>query len=278
MIQKTLLLSVAAAAMFVAPAFGQTSGTTIIREAIPAHSNVIVANSAEDIAMQEEIRKIRAYNASIDAQIGISDTYSEAEATPFTAPAEADQYLGQRVVLFAPQQIPSTQVTYGTAPAQIVPVTAATTTRSTVIGGTIVHTIIEKDTLYSLSRGQCVSVADIQNANNMSDNNLRLGAKINLPASRCGGAIIASSVAVPATARITTPATPNVTRTVLKVPTSVKLGAPSNYRVLPSDSLYSIGRLNCVSANEIATHNSIDINAAIHPGQLLRLPLGDCTK
>jgi len=280
MIQKTLISSVAAAALFAAPAFGQTAGKNVIREAIPTQKNVIIANSAEDIAIQEEIRKIRAFNASVDAQVGISETYSYTESAIQTAPIAEKSYQEQRVVLFAPQSAQTTQVTYGTSPAQIVPVSTATP-HSTAISRAGIHTIVENDTLYSLSRAQCVTVADIQNANSMSGNNLRLGTKINLPASRCGGAS-AASVTVPASStRVTTPATGQETgtvRNVMKVPTSIQLGTPGNYGVLPSDTLYSIGRLNCVSAQQIADHNGIDINAPIQPGQMLRLPLGNCTK
>jgi len=275
MIQKTLILSVAATGLLAAPAYAQSANTAVVREAIPAQTNVIVANSPEDIAMQEEIRKIRIYNARIDQQVGISEAYSARETAPIPA---ANPYLGQQVELFTPHAAQSTQITYGSGPAQIVPVSTVTT-RSQIVGATR-HTIIEGDTLYRLSKVRCIKVADIQKANLMSGIDLQLGAKINLPASQCGGNVIASSTSAPAptTTRIATPATRSTARNVMQVPTSIKIGNPNEYSVLPADTLYSIARLTCTNAQDIATHNNMDLNAPIHPGQTLRMPLGDCTK
>ncbi len=273
MIRK-ILLSSAVFAAFSMPALAQNS---VVREAVPMQSTAILANSPQDIALQEEIRKIRAYNAYIDSQVGITDDagFAAASVTEYTAPvttytAPATQFQGQTIELFE-TPAPTTQVTYAATTGRAIAVTPTTTfvDRQSITGTSFVHRVVEGDTLYSLARGNCVDVGAIQDKNALSDNNIRLGQTLTLPASQCGTAIIpASSVT----------ASNGYVRKVMPVPTSLKTHDKSKYAVLPKDSLYSIGRRYCVSANELASFNGIDTKTAIQPGQILRLPAAACAK
>ena len=254
---RKVLLSSAVIAAFSMPALAQIS---TVREAMPAQSTAILANSPQDIALQEEIRKIRAYNAYVESQVGISDG-----GTAIITSVPASPYAGRKIELFE-TSTPFTQITYATTSGRTVSITPAATTITrqpiTIINST--HRIAEGDTLYSLARANCTAVKDIQSQNGMTGNNIRLGQIINIT-SQCG--------AVTTQAKATTA----YVRKVTPVPTSIKVRA-DNYAVLPKDSLYSIGRRYCVSAGELATFNGIDTKTAIQPGQILRLPASSCQK
>ncbi|MBL4871061.1 MAG: LysM peptidoglycan-binding domain-containing protein [Robiginitomaculum sp.] len=244
------------------PAMAQT--TTIVNEAIPSQRQIIIANSAEDIALQEEIRKIRAYNAYVDAQVGVSGIEEVIEPAPQKLPSKIELFVN------APAEIPTENrllITYqnaGKIPTLIVPVVTLVD-RQDLNNDAGIHVIAEGDTLYQFSRKRCISVADIQNLNNLTDANIRLGQKLSLPASQCE--LIATSSIVKQK---------DYVRVVMPVPSSVEI--TRNYAVLPSDSLYSIGRQYCVSAEEMAAHNGIALTKAIHPGQILELPASACVK
>jgi LysM repeat protein len=61
--------------------------------------------------------------------------------------------------------------------------TTSITTQST---GTISHTLVAGDTVYSLARSSCVSVNEFKQINNIDDNYyIRAGDQILIPASRC---------------------------------------------------------------------------------------------
>lgn len=260
---KTFILSGSMLSILITlPALAQTS--TIVNEAIPSQRQVIVANSAEDIALQEEIRKIRAYNAYIDAQVGVSAIENVIEPVPQNFPSKIELFEN------VPAEIPTENrllITYhnaGKALSQLTPV-ATFIDRQEVSGDAALHVIAEGDTLYQFARSRCVSVADIQNLNNLPNANILLGQKLSLPASQCE--LIAASSIVKEK---------DYVRVVMPVPSSAEI--IRNYAVLPSDSLYSIGRQYCVSAEEMAAHNGLALTKAIHPGQILELPASACVK
>ena len=273
MIRRILITSTILTLLSV-PAFAQNT-VTVIREAVPTKTQPIIDNSPQDIALQEEIRRIRAYNAQVNSQIGISDTYSSAAPTSATiirarTVPVINKYEGAKIELFAP---PSTSITYASTPVQPVPATLATT-RST-LSYTRIHRVVQDDTLYNLARRNCVSVVDIQNSNAMSDNNIRIGQVLTLPASQCGITAIKASAPIAATPTQTRSEF-GVVRQVMPIQTGIKVRAGNAYAVLPKDSLYSIGRRYCVKAEELAGFNGIDTATPIQPGQILRLPKSAC--
>lgn len=247
--KKTLLITSSIALFGLAQTTFAQSATTIINEAVPAEKHVIVANSPEDLALQEEIRKIRAYNAYVDSHVGVSD-----------GPVEVNPYQGAKIELYAPTK----PATFVTAPARSVAITPTTTIikRQPIAGSTAIHSVVEGDTLYSLAKSNCLSVGEIQAMNGLKTTSIRLGQVLTIPASQC--AVAGQSKA-------------GYVKRVMPVPINVNVNA-NNYAVLPKDTLYSIGRQYCVTPKAIAGENGIPVNEAIHPGQILRLPSNACIK
>ncbi len=267
---RHLTLSTALLALVAPAAFAQT---TIVREAAPVKAqsgaHIIVANSDEDIALQKEIEKIRAYNAYVESQVGISDTWTEGqEPVRQERAVPAPSFAGAQVELF-PVSPSTTTIKYATANGQTVSITP---TVSEVIAAPSVstHRIAAGDTLYSLAKSRCLAVSDIQSANNMSDANIRLGQVLTLPASKCASTVIAAHSEV----RAETP----VVRRVLPVQTGLEVHTGAKYAVLPKDTLYSIGKRYCVKAEDLADFNGFTVNTAIRPGQMLNLPKNACVK
>lgn len=253
-------------------ASAQTS-TTIVHQPVAKKMKPIVANSPEDIALQEEIRKIRAYNQYIDGKIGISEVIEVFEPVPSarTAPPK-------KVDLFS--NMDNTRITYSSADGQLVSVTpVATRVQRMDVPSTVQMThsymIAEGDTLYGLAKANCVSVDDIQTSNHMSDANLRLGQNIQIPTGKCN--VQQANTQIQAVT-----VKPDVVRVVMPVPTqtnvSTSASTANEYAVLPKDTLYSIGRAYCLSADQIASHNDIATDQSIHPGQILSVPEAGCEK
>lgn len=255
-LKASLITGMSIAALSAIPAFAQ-SNTTVVREPVPATAAPIVANSPEDIALQEEIRRIRAYNAHVDSLVGVSGTTTTTSApATITAPATTNAYSGAKIELFEAQ--PSTTQTIAT--------TTPTTTiieRQPVAGATSIYRVAEGDTLYNISKRNCLEVADIQGQNELAGSNIKLGQVLTIPASKCG-------------ATTATTATADYTRVV--TPVAATTQSSRSYAVLPKDSLYSIGKRYCVSANDIATANGIATTGIIKPGQILQLPASACIK
>ncbi len=250
-----MLLSGSVLSLFmVAPASAQTTNT-VIRENIPQQRQVIIANSPEDIALQEEIRKIRAYNAHIDAQVGISETREVVAMAP--------DYTHAKIELFE-TPITKTVNTPAVTPTTVITPVVTIIERHPVVQN---HRVIEGDTLYGFARNRCISVTDIQDMNDLDSANIRLGQVLSLPETRC---------------TIITASTGNTkvqnTRIVLPVPTNVNAVISNDYAILPKDSLYSISQRYCVSVEELAAHNQLSITKTIQPGQILRLPETACQK
>lgn len=264
MVIKALLTTGLLTVVASAPVFAQTYSSTTVREAVPTQSQTIVANSQEDLALQEEIRRIRAYNAQVDSMVGISGVQTESTSivtsTPYIAPTTST-YSGAKIEIYEPASTYSSTSYATTTP------TTTIVERQPVTGSTSIYTVVEGDTLYNLSKRNCIDVTDIQNQNGMSDNNIRLGQVLTIPANQCGFS--------------NTVSTSGTIRTVVPAPTTRTINAgiiSNNYAVLPKDSFYSIGRRYCVSANELATANGLSTTSIIKPGQVLQLPTNACIK
>lgn len=221
---------------------------------------------SNDAALQEEIRKVHAYNAQA------------------TTPATSSAYQDAKIKLLVE---PTTDIAYVNAP----PVPTSTTPTSTASGPTMttvpqpattytrIHRVVEDDTLYNLAKRNCITVANIQKHNAMSDNNIRIGQMLSLPTSKCVSVAPAPTTLapiVPTQATIQTRTEAGVVRQVMPIQTGIKVLTSNAYAVLPKDSLYSIGKRYCVSAGELAGFNNIDSATPIQPGQILRLPEKAC--
>ncbi len=249
-------------------AFAQTNTTNIVREALPEQHQPIIANSPQDLALQAEIRKIRAYNAQEAARIGISDTHRQ-------IPPPAKSYQGRKIELFATP----TTITYTTASGRRVAVVPTTITeRKPAVGYTRIHRVVAGDTLYSLATRNCISVANIKNHNSLTGSNIQLGQVLTLPPSKCGAKTV-SAISQTRPDTITDTITESgIVRRVMPIQTGISVRPGDIYAVLPKDTLYSIGRRYCVKVDALAQFNGLDSKIAIQPGQRLRLPGNACLK
>ncbi|PHR58232.1 MAG: hypothetical protein COA43_10730 [Robiginitomaculum sp.] len=249
------------------PSLAQTSGLKVVREAAPVQKTVIIANSAQDIALQEEIRRIRAYNAYVDKQVGISEATS---VGPNVRPQNVHPTT-TKIELFAKPETQTTAVVNNVSTQQAVPAVSVVdnTSQRTMTGQA--HVIVSGDTLYSLARTNCIAVTDIQSVNDLSGANIRLGQSITIPSSQCASRTIIAAVPEVDANKL-------YVRRVMPVPTSIDIPKNNNYAVLPKDTLYSIGKQYCLTAKEIASFNGFNIEKAIKPGQILRVPSSSCFK
>jgi LysM repeat protein len=246
-----LALSLALGSAGASPALAQTSGTTIVRQAVPQYQKVIVANSAEDIALKEEIRRINAYNAYLNTQIGVSDSTTTVQNANRLA----------KIQMFE-QARPATIL-------QPTPIVRAQTRNIRTLSYDLGPYVVQQgDTLYGLSRKSCVSVAEIQKTNNLSSTAIQLGQKLIIPAERC---LVAN-----APTHLLNREKPNNIRRVLSVPTSITSRSSLNYAVLPKDTLYGIGARYCITALKLAQFNDIGVGATLQPGQILKVPQIAC--
>ena len=279
MIRRILITSTILAVL---PASALAQNTvTVVREAAPTTNQPIIANSPQDLAIQEDIRRINANNAHVNSIVGISESYSytaPATVTPALATATkitpvVNKYEGAKVELFAP---PATKITYASTPVTT-QVPASFSTQKNVATYTRIHRVVKGDTLYNLARRNCLAVADIKNSNALNGSSINIGQALAMPASQCGDAKLATASAA------TPPATVKqdrsefgIVRQVMPIQTGIKVRTGNAYAVLPKDSLYSIGKRYCLKAHELAAFNNIDTATPIQPGQILRLPSTTC--
>jgi len=247
----------------------------LISSAVLSVVSIPALAQSNDAALQEEIRKVHAYNAQAN--------------TPKNTPATSSAYQDAKIKLLAE---PTTDIAYvNTPPVSTPPVNTSTAPKSTASAPAIaavpqpattytrIHRVVEDDTLYNLAKRNCITVADIQKHNAMSDNNIRIGQVLSLPTSKCVSIAPTPTIPapiVPTQATIQTRTEAGVVRQVMPIQTGIKVRTSNAYAVLPKDSLYSIGKRYCVSAGELAGFNNIDTATPIQPGQILRLPQKAC--
>jgi murein DD-endopeptidase MepM/ murein hydrolase activator NlpD len=118
------------------------------------------------------------------------------------------------------------------------------------------------DTLYALSRRHHVSVAELMDANGMSEPHLRPGQRLQLPA---GHAVAEREPS------------PRYTRTASLEPASVPPPAlaakySASYTVQPGDSLYGLSHRYNVPMSELKQANGIIDVRKVRPGTVLKVP------
>jgi LysM repeat protein len=257
-------------------------------------SDQVVANNPQ---LQEEARRVRAYQ-----------TYGQNPSYP--AQPQPYSYATQSQV--APQTQPYAYGTPGQSVTQPIPLRdidlyqpsintqAAQTIHSSAVGykqSLSTHPVVKGDTLYNISKRYNVSINEIKSANGLTTNTIRLGQSLILPgqtqsisyndtaygnptysnpaySTATVGSSVQSYAGQSDTYNYAAPA-PSYTAPksqIRRVDTSTNL----IYAVLPKDTLYSIGRLSCTTANDIALTNNLTINEPLQPGQQLIIPKGHC--
>ena len=118
--------------------------------------------------------------------------------------------------------------------------------------------VVEKgDTLYSISRKNQITVAELRTANNLSENDvLKAGQKIIIPEADIGTAAALSS---------------SNKKSAPKVSSNAQT---SSYVVQKGDTLYGIARKNGMKVPELLALNNLDNNAVIKVGQKLKISSG----
>lgn len=134
----------------------------------------------------------------------------------------------------------------------VVPAKAAPAAADTDAANT--YEVKSGDTLGAIARRQGTTVSALRAANNLSNDNLRVGQKLVIP----GNAAPLSSSASAASASAAAPA---------------RAGS-ATYTVVPGDTLGGIARKHGVKVGDLATLNTITDPAKLRVGQVLRLPAG----
>ena len=117
-----------------------------------------------------------------------------------------------------------------------------------------VHIVQRGETFFSISRAQGVRVEDLMRHNGITDPaRLQVGQRLRIP--------------VPATAAAATPA-PTTTAAAATATTA----APSTYRAVRGDTLFSIARRFSVSVDALRRVNSLSESYVLREGDVLRLP------
>ena len=118
--------------------------------------------------------------------------------------------------------------------------------------------VVEKgDTLYSISRKNQITVAELRTANNLSENDvLKAGQKIIIPEADIGTAAALSY---------------SNQKSAPKVKSNAQT---ASYIVQKGDTLYGIARKNGMKVPELLALNNLDNNAVIKVGQKLKISSG----
>ena len=137
------------------------------------------------------------------------------------------------------------------------------------------------DTLYALSRRHHVSVAELMEANSLSNPNLHPGQKIYLPAGYPAQAAGYSAPAAGYPAQAAAPAVQSRQVATVAVPPSVspsvKAKYDGSYTVRDGESVYSIAKQVGVPVAELQRVNGITDTRGVRSGTVLKVPGGAST-
>jgi len=165
----------------------------------------------------------------------------------------------------APTDIPSlaaksSDATLGQAPAS--PATPAEPAAAATSQGE--YTVVKGDTLTRIAHKMGVKIAALKEANKLSNDFLKIGQKLALPA---GAKIVASApVAAPAAIKHATGASKTST------PAVVSNGSYASHEVAKGETLTKIARMYGTSANKLAKLNDITDPKKLKIGMKLRVP------
>jgi len=217
--------------------------------------------SPEEYAkLLEEADRVRAFQSTQGTYTGV--TYGETTQTVVTETAPTTSY---DVQIFDTQ--PAAPITYADT---------TTYTPITNVPLSTVHRVTKGDTLYNISKRFGVKVADLRARNGLTDNAIKLGQMLTIPAvnttivTQAPVMAPVTSVTTESTTWVDQPRTTTLVRNVQPIPAS------GIYAVLPGDTMYSIARRACVSVSGIVAENGIVDATAIKPGQRLTMPQGHC--
>lgn len=138
-----------------------------------------------------------------------------------------------------------------------VPAKAASAVSGPAAEATNAYTVVSGDTLGAIARKQGTTITALRTANNLKNDNLRIGQKLVIP----GNAVPVSTSTSSAPASVVAPAA-----------TAAPRAGSGIHTVVPGDTLGSIARKYGVRVGDLATLNTITDPAKIRVGQELKLP------
>lgn len=205
-------------------------------------------SDAQYEALMEEAARIRTYRQSIKGEKA-------------TAPVQENASNLYEMDLYAPGDVPVVQQPQITeAEVKPEPKFAA-------------HTVAKGDTLYNISKRYDITVAQLQDANGLSDASIKLGQTLAIPTAVTPAQSLNTSIKQPIFASAPVQSGTVTRRVVLPV---VAATTPSDYAVLKSDTIYAISRRTCLSPAALIQENNLDNPNQLTPGQMLKLPEGHC--
>ena len=145
-----------------------------------------------------------------------------------------------------------------------VPARAASVSSGVAADAANAYTVKPGDILGTVARKHGTTVAALRTANNLSNDNLRVGQKLVIPGN---AAPLTSPDSAP-----TAPVTP------APAPTVTPRASGATHTIAPGDTLGSIARKYGVKVGEIGTLNNITDPAKLRVGQVIKLPSGARTE
>ena len=133
-----------------------------------------------------------------------------------------------------------------------------------------IHEVQKGETLYSISKKYGVSVADVQSANGLSDNGIKVGQKIKIPDGKTSGAapsVSSKTSAATTSAPVAVKPTSNPASTT-KAPTS----SDESYIVQKGETWFGISKKYGITVADLQKLNGVGSDAALKVGQKLKVP------
>ena len=133
-----------------------------------------------------------------------------------------------------------------------------------------IHEVQKGETLYSISKKYGVSVADVQSANGLSDNGIKVGQKIKIPDGKTSGAapsVSAKTSAATTSAPVAAKPTSNPAST-----TKAATSSDESYIVQKGETWFGISKKYGITVADLQKLNGVGSDAALKVGQKLKVP------
>ena len=133
-----------------------------------------------------------------------------------------------------------------------------------------IHEVQKGETLYSISKKYGVSVADVQSANGLSDNGIKVGQKIKIPDGKTSEA--APSVSVKTSAATTS--APVAAKPTSNPASTTKAATSSDesYIVQKGETWFDISKKYGITVADLQKLNGVGSDAALIVGQKIKVP------
>ena len=138
-----------------------------------------------------------------------------------------------------------------------------------------IHEVQKGETLYSISKKYGVSVSDVQTANGLSDNGIKVGQKIKIPDGKDSAVSSAQSVKTPETAKNTASTASNETaksQSSAQPSKTTQTSSDGKYVVQKGETWFGISKKYGISVADLQKLNGVGSDAALKVGQKITVP------